>query len=108
MELGASSATDIAPPEPIDAALLFAPAVELVPVALSALEQGGTLVVAGIHLTDIPQLRYAEHLFRERSLCSVTANTRRDGTELLAIAAPYRCSGRDPAVRLRQRRCGSA
>jgi len=108
LELGASSATDSAPPEPVDAALLFAPAGELVPVALSALEQGGTLVVAGIHLTDIPPLRYAEHLFRERSVCSVTANTRRDGAEFLAIASrigarvetqPYAFDNADVALR---------
>lgn len=87
LELGASSATSTAPPEPVESAVLFAPAGELVPLALSALDQGGTLAIAGIHLTDIPPLRYADHLFRERSVCSVTANTRRDGEEFLAIAA---------------------
>lgn len=87
LELGASSATSTAPPEPVESALLFAPAGELVPLALSALDQGGTLAIAGIHLTDIPPLRYADHLFRERSVCSVTSNTRRDGEEFLAIAA---------------------
>ena len=54
---------------------------------MAALDRGGTLAVAGIHLTDIPSLRYADHLFRERQLRSVTANTRRDGEEFLAIAA---------------------
>jgi propanol-preferring alcohol dehydrogenase len=89
LELGASSAGDAdeAPPEPLDAAILFAPAGELVPVALSALDRGGTLAVAGIHLSDIPTLRYADHLFEERQLRSVTANTRRDGEEFLEIAA---------------------
>ena len=74
------------PPMPLDAAILFAPVGDLVPVALAALDRGGTLVVAGIHLSDIPPLRYAEHLFEERRLRSVTANTRRDGEELLRLA----------------------
>jgi propanol-preferring alcohol dehydrogenase len=56
-------------------------------VALAALDRGGTLAVAGIHLTDIPALRYTDHLFMERTLRSVTANTRADGEELLALAA---------------------
>jgi propanol-preferring alcohol dehydrogenase len=75
------------PPQPLDAAILFAPAGELVPVALRALERGGTLAVAGIHLSDLPPLVYADHLFQERQLRSVTANTRADGEEFLAIAA---------------------
>ena len=75
------------PPEPLDAAILFAPAGELVPVALRALDRGGTLAVAGIHLSDIPPMRYATELFEERRLLSVTANTRRDGEEFLALAA---------------------
>jgi propanol-preferring alcohol dehydrogenase len=87
-ELGAASvsgATD-PPPEPLDAAILFAPVGDLVPVALAALDRGGTLAVAGIHLTEIPPLDYQRHLFQERRLRSVTANTRADGEELLAIA----------------------
>ena len=89
VELGAHSAgpADGAPPEPLDAAILFAPAGELVPVALEALDRGGTLAVAGIHLSDIPPLDYQRHLFQERQLRSVTANTRRDGEEFLALAA---------------------
>jgi propanol-preferring alcohol dehydrogenase len=89
MELGAASAGGAAdpPPEPLDAAILFAPAGELVPVALAALDRGGTLAVAGIHLTNIPALNYQRHLFQERTLRSVTANTRRDGAEFLEIAA---------------------
>jgi propanol-preferring alcohol dehydrogenase len=75
------------PPEPLDAAVLFAPVGDLVPVALEALDRGGTLSVAGIHLTDIPSLDYQRHLFQERQLRSVTANTRRDAAELLALAA---------------------
>ena len=89
LELGAASAGGAAdaPPEPLDAAILFAPAGELVPVALAALDRGGTLAVAGIHLSDIPPLVYADHLFQERQVRSVTANTRADGEEFLAIAA---------------------
>lgn len=75
------------PPEPLDSAVLFAPAGELVPVALAALDRGGTLALAGIYLTQIPPLDYARHLFQERTLQSVTANTRQDGVELLRIAA---------------------
>jgi propanol-preferring alcohol dehydrogenase len=75
------------PPEPLDSAILFAPAGELVPPALEALEMGGTLAVAGIYLTDIPQLNYERHLFHEKNLRSVTANTRDDGRDLLRIAA---------------------
>ena len=74
------------PPEPLDAAILFAPVGDLVPIALGALDRGGTLAVAGIHLTDVPWLSYERHLFEERTLTSVTANTRRDGVELLDVA----------------------
>jgi propanol-preferring alcohol dehydrogenase len=65
LALGAASAgpADAPPPEPLDAAILFAPVGSLVPVALAALDRGGTLAVAGIHLSDIPVLRYQEHLF---------------------------------------------
>jgi propanol-preferring alcohol dehydrogenase len=74
------------PPTPLDSAILFAPVGTLVPVALAALDRGGTLAVAGIHLTDIPALNYQEHLFQERTLRSVTANTRADGRDFLALA----------------------
>ena len=89
LELGVASASDpeSGPPERLDAAVLFAPSGALVPVALAALERGGTLAIAGVHLSEIPPLRYAEHLFNERSLVSVTANTRADGEEFLALAA---------------------
>jgi alcohol dehydrogenase, propanol-preferring len=89
LDLGAASAGDAyaRPPEPLDSAILFAPVGDLVPVALAALDRGGTLAVAGIHLSDIPVLRYAEHLFQERTLRSVTANTRADGRAYLAEAA---------------------
>jgi propanol-preferring alcohol dehydrogenase len=87
--LGAASAgdADAPPPEPLDAAVLFAPVGDLVTAALAALDRGGTCSVAGIHLTDIPPLNYEHHLFDERQLRSVTANTRADGEEFLRIAA---------------------
>ena len=89
LELGAASAgpADAPPPEPLDSAVLFAPAGGLVPVAMRALDQGGTLAVAGIHLSDVPGLNYAAELFREKQLRSVTANTRADGEEFLRLAA---------------------
>jgi len=89
LELGVTSAggADATPPEPLDSAILFAPVGTLVPPALAALDRGGTLAIAGIYLSDIPPLQYQEHLFEERSLLSVTANTRRDGEEFLAEAA---------------------
>ena len=65
---------------------MFAPAGELVPVALRALDRGGTLAMAGIWSTDIPALDYDETLFGERRLRSVTANTRQDGETFLALA----------------------
>jgi len=74
-------------PEPVDAAILFAPVGDLVPPALEALERGGTLAVAGIHLSEIPPLDYQRHLFQERALRSVTANTRADARALLSLAA---------------------
>jgi len=73
-------------PVPLDSAIIFAPAGELVPVALESLGSGGTLALAGIHMSDIPVLDYQRHLFGERSVCSVTSNTRRDGEELLMLA----------------------
>jgi alcohol dehydrogenase, propanol-preferring len=90
-ELGVDSVghSDDAPPEPLDGAILFAPAGELVPIALRALDRGGTLVVAGIWLSDIPALRYADELFEERRLRSVTANTRSDGEEFLRLAERF-------------------
>ncbi len=86
--LGAASVGEAydAPPEPLDAAVLFAPVGDLVPVALAALDRGGTLSIAGIHLTDIPPLNYEQHLFYERTVQSVTANTRADGEEFLRLA----------------------
>ena len=74
-----------APPEPLDAAILFAPAGELVPVALRAVERGGTVVCAGIHMSDIPSFPY-RILWEERIVRSVANLTRRDGEEFLALA----------------------
>jgi propanol-preferring alcohol dehydrogenase len=74
------------PPEPLDAAILFAPAGGIVLDALAALDRGGVLAVAGIHLSEIPPLDYQRHLFQERVLRSVTANTRADGRALLRLA----------------------
>ena len=89
LELGVTSAGDATspPPEPLDSAILFAPVGTLVPPALAALDRGGTLAVAGIHLSDVPPLDYERHLFEERVLQSVTANTRADGEAFLAEAA---------------------
>ncbi len=75
------------PPEKADSAIIFAPAGGLVPVALASLQKGGTCALAGIHMSPIPTLDYEGHLFYERDLRSVTANTRQDGRELLAEAA---------------------
>jgi len=88
-QLGAAWAggADAKPPEPLDSAVLFAPVGHLVLPALEALDQGGTLALAGIYLSDIPTLNYERHLFHEKNLRSVTANTRADGEELLQIAA---------------------
>ena len=90
--LGAASVGDAAdmPPEPLDSAILFAPVGELVLPALEALDRGGTLSIAGIHLTDIPPLNYEKHLFQERQLRSVTANTRQDAREFLGFAAEHK------------------
>jgi alcohol dehydrogenase, propanol-preferring len=91
LELGAASAAGAydRPPEPLDAAILFAPVGDLVPVALQALDRGGTLSVAGIYLSDIPVLNYERDLFQERTLRSVTSNTRADGRALLDFAASH-------------------
>ncbi|MRH87599.1 zinc-binding alcohol dehydrogenase family protein [Nocardia sp. SYP-A9097] len=91
LELGASSAQGAADPPPValDAAILFAPVGELVLPALEALDRGGVLSIAGIHLSDIPILNYQRHLFQEKEIRSVTANTRDDAREFLAFAAEH-------------------
>ena len=88
-ELGAvwtGDATDT-PPVPLDAAIVFAPSGALVPSALRALAKGGTLALAGIHMSDLPAMDYASCLFHEKTLTSVESNTRADGEALLAEAA---------------------
>ncbi|MEV4252610.1 zinc-binding alcohol dehydrogenase family protein [Spirillospora sp. NPDC049652] len=89
LELGATWAGDSFDegPSPLDAAICFAPAGELVPAALERLDRGGTLAIAGIHLSDVPPLDYERHLCQERQVRSVTANTRADGEEFLTLAA---------------------
>jgi propanol-preferring alcohol dehydrogenase len=87
LELGAEWAGDTLgkPPEELDAAIVFAPAGELVPTALRAVGKGGTVVCAGIHMSDIPSFPY-EILWGERVVRSVANLTRRDGVEFLALA----------------------
>ncbi len=91
LEMGASWAGEDPSkmPAPADSAILFAPAGELIPPALRALKKGGTLSLAGIHMSDVPAMRYEECLFYEKNLRSVTANTRRDGEDLLREAARH-------------------
>jgi propanol-preferring alcohol dehydrogenase len=88
LELGAVWAGDTydQPPFPLDAAIIFAPAGEIVPAALRALDKGGVLVLGGIHMSPIPSLDY-ELLYHERVIRSVANNTREDGREFLDIAA---------------------
>lgn len=89
LTLGAASAGEARdmPPVALDSAIVFAPAGDIVPVALEALAPGGTLALAGIHMSEIPPLDYQRHVFHERTLTSVESNTRRDGEEFLALAA---------------------
>jgi propanol-preferring alcohol dehydrogenase len=98
MALGAASAqgADDPPPVKLDAAILFAPVGELVLPALEALDRGGTLAIAGIHLSDIPQLNYQRHLFQERQLRSVSSNTRADAREFLDFAGRHRIAVTTP------------
>jgi alcohol dehydrogenase, propanol-preferring len=88
IELGAKWAGDTleAPPEKLDAAIVFAPAGEIVPATLKALRKGGRLILGGIHMSDIPSFPY-DLLYQERMIRSVANNTRRDGEEFLALAA---------------------
>jgi propanol-preferring alcohol dehydrogenase len=98
LELGCASAQDTADasPEPLQSAIVFAPVGAVVPLALRQLDRGGVCAIAGIHLTDVPPLAYEEHLFYEKQLRSVTANTRADGIALLDLAAG---GALDPRVR---------
>ena len=92
LELGAASAQDSydPSPEPLDSAIIFAPVGDVVPPALRNLDRGGTVAIAGIHLTDIPSLNYSDELFQERTLRSVTSNTRGDAEEFLRLAERLR------------------
>lgn len=88
-ELGAAwtGAAQDEPPRKLDAAVIFAPAGSLVPEALRVLDRGGTVALAGITMSPIPELDYGRYLYQERAVRSVANATRRDGEELLALAA---------------------
>lgn len=107
-DLGAEwvGSSDQKPPVPLDAAIIFAPVGELVPAALKAVDKGGRVVCAGIHMSDIPSFPY-DILWEERSIHSVTNLTRQDGVEFLALAAkipiethvtPYRLEDANQAL----------
>jgi len=101
-ELGAAWVGGVAdpPPEQVHGAIMFAPAGELVPPALRALRRGGTLAIAGIHLSPIPEIDYDRDLFGERVIRSVTANTKQDGLDLLRDAAAIPIRPRTQRFRL--------
>ncbi len=103
-ELGADWIGEAAdrPPARLDAAILFAPAGDLVPPALEALDRGGILAIAGIYLSPIPPLDYERDLFYEREIRSVTANTRADGEEFLRIAGEIPIVTSTVAMRLEE------
>lgn len=88
------------PPAALDAAILFAPAGDLVPPILQALDRGGILAIAGIYLSTIPPLEYERDLFYEREIRSVTANTRADGEQFLEIAGEIPIKTYTRAMRL--------
>ncbi|WP_040518952.1 zinc-binding alcohol dehydrogenase family protein [Gordonia neofelifaecis] len=92
LELGAVEAGDAydRPAEPLDAAIIFAPVGDLVPVALEALDRGGVLCLAGIHMSATPPLDYRRHLFHEKESRSVEANTRDDALAFLRFAGENR------------------
>src|SRR6201991_1375703 len=104
LELGAASAQGAAdrPPVPLDAAILFAPVGDLVLPALEALDRGGTVGIAGIHLSDIPSLNYQRHLFQERQIRSVTSNTRADAREFLDFVGHHHVEVTTPEYPLGQ------
>ncbi|HWM25267.1 MAG TPA: zinc-dependent alcohol dehydrogenase family protein [Chthoniobacterales bacterium] len=77
-------------PAKVDSAILFAPSGKLVPPTMEALARGGICSIAGIHLSDVPELNYARHLYQERELRSVTSNTRDDARALFAEASAAR------------------
>ncbi|MBF0600483.1 zinc-dependent alcohol dehydrogenase family protein [Limosilactobacillus oris] len=88
LELGCASAQGAYDPSPVplDSAIMFAPVGEMVLPALASLVPGGTLALAGIHMSDVPTLNYQDYLFHEKTLTSVESNTRRDGEEFLTLA----------------------
>ena len=88
LKLGAAWAgkAEQTPPEKLHSSIIFAPAGEIVPSALKSLNKGGTLALAGIYMTPIPQLDYTDHLYYEKTLRSVANSTRKDGEELLKLA----------------------
>ena len=90
------------PPEKLHGSIIFAPAGELVPAALRALDRGGTLALAGIHMSPIPSLDYDRDVFGERVIRSVTANTRQDGVDLLREAAAIPIKPRTVRFRLEE------
>lgn len=104
LALGAASAQGAAdpPPVPLDSAILFAPVGDLVLPACEALDRGGTLAIAGIHLSDIPALNYQRHLFQERQIRSVTSNTRADARAFLDFAGRHRIEVTTPEYPLGQ------
>ncbi len=104
LALGVASAQGAADPPPVtlDAAILFAPVGELVLPALEALDRGGTLAIAGIHLSDIPTLNYQRHLFQERQVRSVTSNTRADARAFFDFAGRHHIKVTTPEYRLAQ------
>lgn len=104
LALGVASAQGAADPPPValDAAILFAPVGDLVLPAMEALDRGGTLAVAGIHLSDIPVLNYQRHLFQERQIRSVTSNTRADARAFLEFAGRHRIAVTTPEYPLRE------
>ena len=104
LQLGVASAQGAAdpPPVPLDSAILFAPVGELVLPACEALDRGGTLAIAGIHLSDIPALNYQRHLFQERQIRSVTSNTRADARAFLDFAGHHHIEVTTPEYPLGQ------
>ncbi len=104
LSLGVASAQGAADPPPVklDSAILFAPVGDLVLPAAEALDRGGTLAIAGIHLSDIPPLNYQRHLFQERQIRSVTSNTRADARQFLEFAGRHRIEVTTPEYPLGQ------
>jgi propanol-preferring alcohol dehydrogenase len=92
-----AGAADETPPEPLEAAIIFAPVGALVPTALKALAPGGTVVCAGIHMSDIPAMPYSD-LYMERSIRSVANLTRSDGAEFLKLASQAQINQAEQAL----------